>query len=131
MRCKNVETSTHLTSAQIGLTFLAVISTPFLAIALIAGIMWAAGRLYDSREAVSHPTLSTVPAPTASPAAVWTPEVRRAEPVPVTVKRAERVLRLGRWNQVLMPDGALTWVRFLGTKDTFADLPRDPQMGDA
>jgi hypothetical protein len=28
-------------------------------------------------------------------------------------------------------DGALTWVRFLGIKDTFSDLPGDPQMGDA
>jgi hypothetical protein len=57
------------------------------------------------------------------------PEVRRAELVPVP--RAQQVLRLGRWNQVWMPDGVLTWMRFLGIKDTFADLPKNPQLGDA
>ena len=30
-----------------------------------------------------------------------------------------------------MPDGKLTWMRFLGVKDTFADLPRYPQIGDS
>jgi hypothetical protein len=30
-----------------------------------------------------------------------------------------------------MPDGKLTWVRFLGVKDTFADLPRNAQIGDS
>jgi hypothetical protein len=58
------------------------------------------------------------------------PEVRRAErlsPAP----RAEQVFRIGKWNPVWMPDGALTWVRFWGVKDTFADLPRSPQLGDS
>jgi hypothetical protein len=71
-----------------------------------------------------------VPAPTpAATPVVQAPEVRRAELVPVL--RAQQVLRVGRWNQVYMPDGRLTWMRFLGVKDTFADLPRDPQIGDA
>ena len=30
-----------------------------------------------------------------------------------------------------MPNGKLTWVRFLGVKDTFADLPRNAQIGDS
>jgi hypothetical protein len=58
------------------------------------------------------------------------PLVRRAErlsPAP----RAEQVFRIGRWNQVWMPDGALTWMRFWGVKDTFADLPLSPQPGDS
>jgi hypothetical protein len=57
------------------------------------------------------------------------PEVRRAERV--SVPRAEQVFRLGIWSPVWMPAGKLTWVRFLGVKDTFADLPRNPQIGDS
>jgi hypothetical protein len=80
----------------------------------------------------SAPTaIASATAPAVQASVLQTPEVRRAEPVPLVVKRAERVLRLGKWNQVWMPDGALTWVRFLGIKDTFSDLPGDPQMGDA
>lgn len=71
---------------------------------------------------------SVQPAPSSTPA-VLEPEVRRAGPV--TVKRAEQVFRLGIWSPVWMPDGKLTWVRFLGVKDTFADLPATPQIGDA
>ena len=71
----------------------------------------------------SAPTaIASATAPAVQVSVVQTPEVRRAEPVPLVVKRAERVLRLGKWNQVWMPDGALTWVRFLGIKDTFSDL---------
>jgi hypothetical protein len=40
------------------------------------------------------------------------------------------MLRIGIWNQVLMPDG-MTWIRFWGVKDTFADLLQNPQIGDA
>lgn len=54
----------------------------------------------------------------------------RAGVIPV-VRRAEQVLRVGRWNQVFMPDGQLTWVRFWGVANTFADLPSNPQIGDA
>ena len=90
-------------------------------VALCSILSWSASKHAPT------PAKALLPTPTPTPAVT----VRRAEPVPVTVKRAEQVLALGRWNQVWMPDVKLTWVRFLGVKDTFADLPRNPQMGDS
>jgi hypothetical protein len=82
---------------------------------------------------------------TASGRAGVIPEVRRAELVPVTVRRAEFIhpARPGRLPSALpvqeretptvvhMPDGQLTTVRFCGTVNTFADLPKNPQLGDS
>ena len=104
-------------------------------VALCSILSWSVGK----HTATPAKALLPTPVPTLTPAVVQPtpavptamPEVRRAQPVPVTVKRAEQVFRLGRWNQVWMPDVKLTWVRFLGVKDTFADLPRDAQLGDS
>jgi hypothetical protein len=108
----------------------AIILAVLMLVLVAAGVMIA----LVSRQ---RPSVMPAAVPAASieliqpPAAVLTPEVRRAEPVPVTVKRAEQVLRLGRWNQVWMPDGQLTWIRFRGVRETFEVLPSNPEIGDA
>jgi hypothetical protein len=99
-----------------------------LVLVLAAGVLialWSWQRQFEKLAAAP-----VLPAPALQPAS--SPPVARAyaQEMPV-VPRAERVLRLGRWNQVWMPDGELTWARFLGVKDTFSDLPTTPQMGDA
>ena len=93
----------------------------------------------EAAAAINHlrttPTPTPVQAPVVQPSP--TPSIYRSGPsVPVpraqlAVKRASQVLRVGRWNQVYMPDGRLTWVRFWGIRQTFADLPSDPRIGDA
>jgi hypothetical protein len=64
--------------------------------------------------------------PATPPQAVVEP-VRSVQPVP----QAQQVLRVGVWSLVYMPDGKLTMIRFLGIKNTFADLPKNPQLGDS
>jgi hypothetical protein len=49
----------------------------------------------------------------------------------IPVRRATRVFTVGRPAVVRMPDGALVHTTFRGIKDTFAQLPGDPQWGDA
>ena len=65
------------------------------------------------------------------------PEVRRAERVPVTVKRAT-LLRLpgqelGVYKWYELPDvwgGGSVWARYMGTKGRFSEIPPDPVPGD-
>jgi hypothetical protein len=95
--------------------------------------------LEHSRALLAQPALGWHSDGSAYGRADMLPEVRRAErvsPAPRAERvspapRAEQVLRIGRWNQVWMPDGALTGIQFWGVKDTFADLPRSPQPGDS
>jgi hypothetical protein len=47
------------------------------------------------------------------------------------VRRAERIYTIGKWTPVWMPDGALTSIRIWGVKDRFAELPSNPELGDA
>ncbi len=87
----------------------------------------------SERDLQSRTPVAPVAHPAATPAVqapvVETPEVRRAEHVPVTVKRAV----FASWPVESSLDAGLRsdLVRFLGIKDTFADLPGNPQMGDA
>jgi hypothetical protein len=114
-----------------------IVCAPIAIIAVIAGLLTLFGAIpRDSSTEMQHPMAAPIAPAVQTPAVQmpaaprWT-EVRRAELAPVTVKRAEQVLRIGKWNQVWMPDGSLTWVRFWGVKDAFADLPSSPQTGDA
>ena len=59
------------------------------AIVVIAFWSWQRSLPHPAPVAPTVPAVSLpIPTPTASLATVWTPEVRRAEPVPVVVKRA-------------------------------------------
>jgi hypothetical protein len=70
---------------------------------------------FDKR--VATPTATTaVPAQPAP-----TPEVRRAELIAPPIGSAY-------W--ATMPDGHSTTVRYMGTMDSFDQLPRNPQLGD-
>jgi hypothetical protein len=51
--------------------------------------------------------------------------------IPEAAPRARRVFTVRRPAVVRMPDGALVHTTFRGIKDTFAQLPGDPQWGDA
>jgi hypothetical protein len=109
------------------LIFAGIVCLPFAAIAIAAGLLVM---LTGIPTPVARPTIATPTPMVQMTPSLPTPEVRRAELVPVTVKRAEQVLRIGRWNQVWMPDG-LMWIRFRGIRETFEQLPTDPQIGDA
>ena len=91
------------------------------------------------------PTMPTVilpaPAPAAATAAdLWlehAPVVRRAEPVPVVVKRAT-LLRLpsqeiGVYKWYDLPSvwgGGSVWARYMGTVGRFSEIPPNPVPGD-
>jgi hypothetical protein len=115
------------------LTLAGLVLAPALMLAAIAAAMWAFGWTPKAKhytdpllERTFHPMTQT-PAMAGAPSPAV--EVRRAEPMPAP--RAQQVFRIGIWSPVWMPVGKLTWVRFLGVKDTFADLPRNPQIGDS
>jgi hypothetical protein len=105
------------------LTLAGLVLAPALMLAAIAAAMWAFGWTPKAKH-YTDPLLERTFH--VAPPAV---EVRRAELVPAP--RAQQVFRIGIWNPVWMPDGKLTLVRFLGVKNTFADLPRNAQIGDS
>ena len=47
------------------------------------------------------------------------------------VRRATRVFTIGKLTALYMPDGAVTVARFWGIKNSFFELPDNPQLGDA
>ena len=86
-----------------------------------------------AQQQAQQAVLPSAPGSTARAAAPNAPKVPKAllvrlpdSPAP----RAQRILHPGDQVSVMMPDGALTPMRFLGIKDSFTDLPRDPQLGD-
>jgi hypothetical protein len=136
------------------LTFIGMISMPILAVAILGGFLWSVqivGR--NAAPSASGPAPLAVPTP--APVVRRSPivEVRRAEPVPVTVKRAEAVRfplvhiePLAPASTVTMPlqasgdyqwyalpeayGGGSVYARFMGTVGRFSDIPKNAQLGD-
>jgi hypothetical protein len=139
------------------LAAIGMISAPLLAIAVLGGFLWAiqtVGRNAASTLPASIPappvaTRGTTQPPVRSPIV----EVRRALPVPITVKRA-LVMRfplvhtepLAQVSMVTMPlqasgdyqwyalpeayGGGSVYARFCGTVGRFSDIPKNAQLGD-
>ncbi len=131
------------------LHLLAWLAAPVALVALLAAFMTASGwrpttrgslkaqriaqaALDRTAVAMSTPSIATPAAPV-----VLTPEVRRAQPVPVTVKRAT-LLRLptqelGIYKWYAMPavwGGGSVWARYCGTVGRFSEIPPNPVPGD-
>jgi hypothetical protein len=115
-----------------------------LALVLLAAIVVFAFYSWQHPSRAPAPVAPNVPAvslpgptPTASLVTAWTPEVRRAEPVPVTVRRAA-LLRLptqeiGVYKWCDLPSvwgGGRVWARYMGTVGRFPEIPLNPVPGD-
>jgi hypothetical protein len=129
--------------------FLAWLAAPVALVALLAALMTVSGwrpvtrgssetrqaiqtALDRTAAAIPTPSIATLAAPSAP-----TPEVRRALPVPVTVKRAT-LWRLpeqerGRYQWYELPSawgGGRVWARYCGTVEHFRQIPPNPVLGD-
>jgi hypothetical protein len=117
-----------------------VINIVVVALFLVAALIGALSR----HNSASTPTPISTPTPAPaldkvgeSQPSVQTPAVRRAEVVPVTVRRAT-LLRLptqelGVYKWYPLPDawgGGRVWARFMGTKGRFSEIPPNPVPGD-